>query len=781
MKTISLFGFSFKVLFILTVCQLFAIALAQDSESKDSGKCLSPYFFVQSEDGATDQLPLKSTGADVNIAGVIADVHVTQVYENKGKSTIEAIYIFPASTRAAVYGLRMKIGERTIEAKIEEALEARQQYEAAKQNGQSASLLEQQRPNVFQMNVANILPGDVIHVDLFYTELLVPEEGTYEFVYPTVVGPRYSNTPTDVKNPVDAWIENPYLQEGESPTYDFDLQVNLDCGMPVSKIFSPSHKIGIAWQGKNQAAITLDSGQKQSGNQDFILRFQVSSQNIQSGLLLFEGEKENFFLAMIQPPEKIARNEILPREYIFIVDVSGSMNGYPLSISKEMLRDLIGNLKPTDKFNVLLFAGGSRLLEPVSVQANEDNITRAIRVIDNETGGGGTELLPALEKALTIPSQKEFARSIIILTDGYVSVEREAFELIRKGLNKANVFAFGIGTSVNRYLIEGLARAGMGESFVASKESEARNLSEKFRKYISTPVWARIKMQSGNNQLYDVEPASIPDLFARRPIMVYGKYRGKLDDNIRLSGINAGGDEYQVTIQAKDYKAKANNSALRYLWARNRIMMLSDYGKSDEDAKTEVTRLGLQYNLLTEYTSFLAIDSERRNSDGALVSVKQPLPLPTGVPLSAVGNRGYGLGRKASGIRLTGSAGLAPTLSAESTETIDSARVELGAVSCDNKNLVPMITATVSNHLDAIHYCYKKQLKNLNKPYRFGNLKIQLELDVNGKVKSAKLIEDQLKDADITDCVLARIRGWAFNPDQMSGPAGAVITLNFGI
>ena len=190
---------------------------AQGQPMEEANKTLSPYFFVKSDDPSVDQLPLKSTSADVKVVGVIADVIVTQVYKNEGKKPLEAIYVFPASTRAAVYGMKMTIGKRTIIAKIQERKEARRQYEEAKQQGKSASLLEQQRPNVFQMNVANILPGDVIQVELKYTELLVPTDGIYEFVYPTVVGPRYSNQPAETALPSQKWVENPYFHQGESP------------------------------------------------------------------------------------------------------------------------------------------------------------------------------------------------------------------------------------------------------------------------------------------------------------------------------------------------------------------------------------------------------------------------------------------------------------------------------------------------------------------------------------------------------------------------------------
>lgn len=256
---------------------------AQGHPAEDANKTLSPYFFVKSDDASVDQLPLKSTSADVKIVGVIADVVVTQIYKNEGKKPLEAIYIFPASTRAAVYGMKMTIGKRTIIAKIQERKEARRQYEEAKQQGKSASLLEQQRPNVFQMNVANILPGDLIQVELKYTELLVPTDGIYEFVYPTVVGPRYSNQPAEMALPSHQWVENPYFHQGESPSYTFDITADLAAGLPIQNIACTSHKVDVRYDGPSRVTIKLDATEKSSGNnRDFILKYQLAGGKVQS-------------------------------------------------------------------------------------------------------------------------------------------------------------------------------------------------------------------------------------------------------------------------------------------------------------------------------------------------------------------------------------------------------------------------------------------------------------------------------------------------------------------
>ena len=430
------------VLFVMICSIIFASGLqtSAGTEPKISGesgdKTLSPYFFVKSDDPLIDQLPLKATSALVNISGVIADVTVTQVYKNEGMKAIEAIYIFPASTRAAVYGMKMVIGKRVIEAKIKKRDEARRDYEQARDQGKSASLLEQQRPNVFQMNVANIMPGDEIKVELKYTELLIPTDRVYEFAYPTVVGPRYSNTKEATASPSDKWVKNPYLHEGEKPTYSFDIAVNIAAGMPIKELTSTSHKVNTTYTSPSSAKVILDKSDKSGGNRDYILRYRLAGDKIQSGLLLFQGEKENFFLLMMQPPKKVTNAQIPGREYIFIVDVSGSMHGFPLEISKKLLRNLIGNLRPSDTFNVLLFSGGSTLMSEESLPATSENIDKAINVIDRQKGGGGTELLPALKRALSLKRADGFSRSVVIATDGYVSVEEEAFDFIRNHLGR---------------------------------------------------------------------------------------------------------------------------------------------------------------------------------------------------------------------------------------------------------------------------------------------------------------------------------------------------------
>jgi Ca-activated chloride channel family protein len=259
--------------------------------------------------------------------------------------------------------------------------------------------------------------------------------------------------------------------------------------------------------------------------------------------------------------------------------------------------------------------------------------------LDQQRGSGATELLPAIKQAMGLGRSADVSRSIVLVTDGYVSGERGVFDYIRENLDNSNVFAFGIGTSVNRYLIEGVAHAGRGEPFIVTKESEAAATAAKFREYIEAPVLTDIQVHAVGFDTYDVQPAHLPDLFAHRPVIVFGKWRGPVRGTFELLG-KTGRGEFVTRLDVAGVQPDSANSALGYLWARSRIAELSDYGARNVDADRvkEITSLGLKYNLLTQYTSFIAVREVVTNPDGSAKDVNQASPLPLGVSDLAVGD-----------------------------------------------------------------------------------------------------------------------------------------------
>ncbi len=699
--------------------------IASNGLSAQDDTTLSPYFQVHSASGTVERFPLESTTVNANITGVVADVIVNQTYRNDGSEAIEATYVFPASTRAAVYGMQMVIGTRVITAKIKEKEAARMAYNQAKSEGKRASLLEQERPNVFQMNVANIMPGETVEVSLQYTEMLVPEGGKYEFVFPEVVGPRYAGV-QKVKT------GTPYLKNGSKSPFPIKIYTRIDAGMPIQDITCKSHKVDVKYPSTTTAKIRLDATAEEKSNKDFILEYRLAGNKIQSGLMLYEGEEENFFTLMVQPPKTIKTGEIPPREYIFVMDVSGSMNGFPLSVSKKLMRNLIANLKPTDKFNVLLFAGASAVLAEESLHATPENLRDAMYVIDKQEGDGGTELLPALEKALALPRcESNLSRSIVVVTDGYINVEREAFDLIRNNLNQSNLFAFGIGSGVNRHLIEGMANVGMGTPFIVTSPDGADAKAELFREYIEKPVLTGITVDYNGFDAYDVEPKSVADVLADRPILIYGKYKGNAKGNIRVKGYTGNEHPYYANFKVGDVLPDSRNIALKYLWAREKIRLMDDYRilDGDEEIKDAVTRIGLRYNLLTDYTSFIAIDEDELASNGNPKRVNQPLPLPEGVSNSAVG-----FDLAIQGVVRKPKAPVSPKKSVLSDEYMN------------------VLKAFLKLEMEKMKGCLKEELEFRE------NTVLELELDKDGTILSI-LIKDSGLDETIILCMQDKLKG----------------------
>ena len=628
-------------LFAALLLVVWSPAHADDSEAL---KAESPYFQVNSSEPGTDRLPLKATRVDVRIAGVMADVTVTQHYRNEGQRPIEARYVFPGSTQAAVHAMNVRLGERLLTARIREKQQARIEYDTAKKEGKTSALLEQHRPNVFEMNVANILPGDDVAVELRYTELLTPTDAQYSFVFPTVVGPRYNSPQGAAAN--EKWVSAPYLKAGERSPAVFDIKVTLDTPVPVREVGSPSHDVRVHGVDTRHASVALAPADKPANNRDFILNYRLAGSRIESGLMLYRGDEgkdsENFFLALVEPPKAVPAALINPREYIFVVDISGSMHGYPLETSKLLLQNLIGNLRPSDTFNVMLFSGSNRMLSPASVPATRANIDRALATIKQMGGSGSTEIVPALKRIAALPKTADVSRSVIVMTDGYVTVEAEVFQLIAKNLNQSNVFAFGIGSSVNRHLIEGIARAGQGEAFVVTKPDQAAAQAERLRKMIDAPVLTNVKLRFEGLDVYDVQPAHLPDVLGGRPVVVFGKWRGQAgmpaSGKMVVEGRSAeGAYTHEVSASGREDNASA---ALRHLWARQRIGALTDQEALEGGSaqKEAITELGLKYSLLTQYTSFIAVDHVVRNPNPALApTVNQPSPLPEGVSSLAIG------------------------------------------------------------------------------------------------------------------------------------------------
>src|SRR6266699_5250239 len=445
--------------------------------------------------------PLKHTDVKVEISGFLARAVITQEFENPFKEKIEAVYAFPLPQNAAVDDMTMLVGDRTVRGKILRREEAQAVYEAAKSNGQTASLLNQERPNIFTQSVANILPAEQIKISLSYVETLKYEDGSYEFVFPMVVGPRYvPGEPVGAKGngfapdtnrvPDASRITPAPPPAGMRAGHDISLDIALDAGVSIDGLASKSHDVEIERADNRRAHLRLKD-LATIPNKDFILHYDVAGQKMQDALLTHSGNNGGYFTLILQPPEKVNAADVMPKELVFVLDTSGSMSGFPIEKAKETMKLALDNLYPYDTFNLITFSGDEHILFPEPVPATKENLAKAQAFLETRQGGGGTEMMKAIKASMDPSDRQDHVRVVCFMTDGYVGNDMEIIGEVQKHPN-ARVFAFGIGSSVNRFLLDNMARCGRGEvEYVGLNDdgsAAARRMYERVRNPLLTDI-----------------------------------------------------------------------------------------------------------------------------------------------------------------------------------------------------------------------------------------------------------------------------------------------------
>src|SRR3989442_13824848 len=589
--------------------------------------------------------PLKHTDVKAQISGFLSRVVVTQEFENPFKEKIEAVYTFPLPQNAAVDDMTMVVGERTVRGKILRREEAQAVYEAAKTNGQRASLLDQERPNIFTQSVANILPGEQIKITISYVETLMYEDGSYEFVFPMVVGPRYvPGSPTgaqgngfapDTTQVPDASRVTPQpVPEGMRAGHDVSIDVSLDAGVPIDALNSNSHDVTVERPDDRRAMVRLKD-QAAIPNKDFILRYDVAGKKIEDALLTHSSDKGGFFTLILQPPDRVTAADVMPKELVFVLDTSGSMSGFPIEKAKETMKLALDNLYPYDTFNLITFSGDEHILFPEPVPATKDNLAKAQAFLESRTGGGGTEMMKAIKASMDPSDAQGHVRIVCFMTDGYVGNDMEIIGEVQKHPN-ARVFAFGIGGSVNHFLLDNMAKYGRGEVEYVALNDDGSAAAHRFHERVRSPLLTDISIDWNGLAVSDVYPARVPDLFGAKPVIVTGRYSGNGRGVIRLKGKMSGRDFVrEIPI---DFSSPQSHDVLATLWARTRVddLMSQDFngaqrGTMKDDVKQNIIQLGLDYRLMTEFTSFVAVEEMIVTDGGQPRRVDVPIEVPQGV------------------------------------------------------------------------------------------------------------------------------------------------------
>lgn len=609
--------------------------------------------------------PLVYTDVKADISGPLARVTVEQQFQNAFEQKIEAVYTFPLASDAAVDDMTMYIGDRVVRGKIKPKEEARAIYEAARQAGHLAGLLDQERPNIFTQAVANIRPGESVKIVIRYVETVKYEDGNYAFSFPMVVGPRYNPQGT----PKTTSINPPVTPKGTRAGHDISVQVSLDAGVRVNFLRSLTHDVDIQKTGASTAVVTLRN-KTELPNRDFVLQYDVSGAKIADAVMTHRDSKGGFFTMILQPPDRVPADEITPKELVFVLDTSGSMSGFPIEKAKETMKLALEGLHPRDRFNLITFSGDTYVLFPHPVPATPENLARAKEFLESRRGSGGTEMMKAIRIALDPSDEQDHIRVVCFMTDGYVGNDLEIIGEVKKHPN-ARVLAFGIGSSVNHFLLDQMAREGRGEVDYVGLEDDGSAAARRFQERVRTPLLTDLKLEWAGVSVSEVFPARLPDLFSARPLIISGRYDSPGKGVLRLRGKQAGRDfvrDVPVVLQAD----QSAHPVLATLWARRKVdaLMAQNWsgmqsGSPGPEIKEAITKLGVDFGLMTQFSSFVAVEESIRTEGGVTRRVDVPVEMPAGVSYEGVyGNEHREIAQQMNA-PLTGSfmAGMARTMS----------------------------------------------------------------------------------------------------------------------
>jgi len=585
-------------------------------------------------------MPLKHTDVRASVSGYIGTVEVTQQFQNPYSGKIEAVYLFPLPHNASVNEFIMTIGERRIRGLIRERAEAEQIYQQAKEQGYVASLFTEERPNVFAQRVANIEPGKEIDVDIKYFHTLDYVDGWYEFVFPMVVGPRFN--PPGSTSGIGAVargqsgasaqdVEVHYLRPGEWTSHDISLKVDVDAGVPIEEFECRTHEITSESSAPERLTVSLAPSDSLP-NRDFILRYRVASERIKSSLLTHRDDRGGFFTLMLYPPQELNALARQPLELVFVLDCSGSMSGRPIEQAKAAVQRGLRLLQPGDSFQLITFSITASSLGERPLEATAENISRGLQYVRSLQGEGGTMMLEGMKAALDFPHDPHRLRFVCFLTDGYVGNETEILGEIHRRLGASRIFSFGIGSSVNRYLLDHMAKAGRGAVAYLGPNDSAAQIMEDFFNRISHPAMTDLNIDWGGLHVTEVFPGALPDLFVGRPVIFAGRFAGNEDTTVRINGM-ATGQPVQVAIPARLSSAPATHDGLPAVWAGMKMAELADQStyRPDPELPDALKRVALDYGLMSPFTAFIAVDSTRRTEGSKGTTVPVAVPVPEGV------------------------------------------------------------------------------------------------------------------------------------------------------
>lgn len=646
--------------FLLFVAMLLLLPPAFAAEGEPGGQLEGVI------DGQSVSLPLLKSDIAADVQGDLATVTVKQTFANPSTQPMHAQYLFPLNHGAAVFEMVMEVGGERIRAQIQEVHQAEATFAKARSEGRAAALLKEHRPNMFTQDIANLMPGLPITTTLRYVQTVGKVDGDYELVVPLVVGPRFqpphAGRPPQEEAGADAAPASGTWELEKLPAYPpvhglnlppsieperVALTVRIDGGVPVQGVESRTHALSVKTESERVRVVTLAGG-RTIDNRDFVLRYRLGGAKTAAGLLAYRDTRGGFFSLLIEPPAVPAENDVTPREMVFLLDCSGSMNGLPIEASKAFMRQALAKLRPTDTFRIIRFSDTATEFSSQPLPATAQNLAQGLSYVEQLQGEGGTMMTLGIEQALLPPVPEGSVRLVTFLTDGYIGNEQEILKLIRSRLNGARLYAFGVGTGVNRYLLDEIGRAGRGFTRYMDPTESVAEVAGELADRLQSPVLTDIELDWGGLAPEEIYPSKIPDLFAGQSLRVQGRYARPGTYTVTIKGLVRGRPaRLPLTVTLPEHSGDGDAVAL--VWARSAIgeatyqMSTPGYAAGTppfDVLKKRVTDLGLTFSLVTHWTSFVAVSEQVYNADAANTPTRPvPLPMVKGVTALAYPNQ----------------------------------------------------------------------------------------------------------------------------------------------
>jgi len=728
-------------------------------------------------DGERVDIPLAHTDVRIRIDGHLADATVTQTFRNPYDDKINAVYLFPLPTGAAVNQMSIKTGVTTIEGTIHRRAEAKRIYHRARRKGKVAALLEQERPNLFTQSVANIEPGAEIEVTLRYVQSLDYDDGGYELVFPMVAGPRYGG---------EQAVQSQVLPPGQRSSHDISLSAEIDAGVPLTAIESPSHRVELTRDDGGRRATVSIADDDTIPNKDFVLRYRVAGDAPELAVLAHRDGGDGSFFLVAQPPAAADDDDVAPRELVFVLDTSSSMSGAPLDKAKQVVRDVLAGMRADDTFQIVRFDDGASALGPAPIANKPRNLRYVYDWLDALDAAGGTEMMGGLEAALEVPHDPLRLRLVVFLTDGYIGNEDEILKLVADRMGDSRLFSFGVGSSVNRYLLEEMATLGRGDAHFVQPDEDTAEVVGRFARRIDRAVLTDIRVDWGELAVTDVVPEAIPDLFVGKPLVVSGHYVRPGATTVMVHGVRAGRDvSFEVPVTLPERRERP---AVATVWARRRIAELSRdlLRKADEALEQQIVDLALAHRMMTRYTAFVAVDSSRVTDGGDARTVKVPVEVPARVrriertsagvsggimgTMIGSGGGGYGYGVIGTGnygaaVGRGGSGDSAGASFGQPKADVARPTVRIGAATATGSLDKSIIRRYIRKKLSAVRYCYEKQL--MQHPDLDGTVTVKMTINGDGLVIAAAA--SGMGNQAVEQCVAGAMRSIQFPANSDGG------------